>query len=445
MDWCNCVCKFFVLIAATALASSACAQDGPYDPSFGDGGKTWIDVTPSLSDVGQRLITLPNGNLFMVGGCPHACAAWLTPLGALATGFGTSGTGTAAFPDFPGWPNDEYYGGSDAAAFADGRIAVPTRKEGGGYLTVLRADGTGLDPAVGNGAGYVSPPFKPLYVRVTTQQQLIIVGETLDAPAALVVARYDSTLHLDTAFGSGGYRIVGFAEGNASPGGMTLQRDGRIAVIGTILGSTHSIFIVRLTAGGTPDPNFGVNSDGKFQSNFGNSYGANGNAIVEDKKGRLVIAGLAVTSASGQSAEWLVNRLLGGGATDTSFNGGQPQQFTIVSSSTGNGPQACCVALQSDNRIVVAGTMVRPGGTGYYFALSRFFDNGGFDPSFGGGGQSYGDMSSQAPNVLSDYPSSLVMVPGGMVVAGSTSVTSNESRFSATRVRIDLLFAADFE
>lgn len=428
------------LFAATALASSVCAQDGPYDPSFGDGGKTWIDVTSSNSDIGKRLIVLPSGNLFMVGACPSACAAWLTPSGALATGFGTSGTGTASFLDFPGWPNDDS-GGNDAAAFADGRIAVPVAD---GYVAVLRANGTGFDPAVGNGAGYVSPPFTPLFARVTTQQQLIVVGETVSAPRALVVARYDSTLHLDTSFGTGGSTTVGFAEGETIPGGMTLQRDGKIAVTGTILGSPHIIFIVRLTAGGSPDPNFGINSDGRFQSNFGNSFGANGNAIVEDKKGRLVIAGLAMFDSIG-SGKWLVNRLLGGGATDTSFNGGQPQQFTIVSSSVANGPQACCVALQSDNRIVVAGTMDRPGGSGYYFALSRFFDNGAFDPTFGGGGQSYGDMSSQAPNVTSDFPESLVMVPGGMAVAGYTGVTSNESRFSATRVRIDLLLAADFE
>ena len=444
MDSHNFFRRSAALIAATALAFSVHAQDGAYDPGFGDGGKTWIDVTSSTTDLGQRLLRLPSGNLFMVGGCGSiACAAWLTPSGELATGFGTSGTGTAWFKDFPGWPggsNSAY----DAAAFTDGRIAVPTPTFiGSGHVFMLRADGTGLDPAVGNGAGYVSPSFNTQFARVTAQQQLIVVGTNGSSPAALVVARYDSTLHLDTTFGTAGSTTIGFADGETFLHQMTLQRDGKIVVIGTIIGSPHSIFVVRLTAGGIPDPDFGVNSDGKFQSTFGNTYGANGNAIAEDKKGRLVIAGGALLD-SNSSTKWLVTRLLGGGATDPSFNGGQPQQFTIVDSSQGNGPQAWGVGLQSDNRIVVTGTMNRPLGV-YYFAMARFWDNGAFDSTWGGGGQSYGDMSSQAPHATGDWPQSLLVLGGGIVVAGYTYNDNNEARFAATRLRTDLLFAADFE
>jgi hypothetical protein len=101
--------------------------------------------------------------------------------------------------------------------------------------------------------------------------------------------------------------------------------------------------------------------------------------------------------------------------------------------------------LQSDARIVVAGSMHRDGTQGYYFAIARLFDNGAFDPSYGGGGQSYGDMSTQAPNVLSDYPTSMVIVGGGIIVGGSTSVNGGETRFSVTKTRTDLLLAADFE
>ena len=71
--------------------------------------------------------------------------------------------------------------------------------------------------------------------------------------------------------------------------------------------------------------------------------------------------------------------------------------------------------------------------------------DGSFDGSFGGGGQSYGDMSPEAPNAVSDAPESMVIVPGGIVVGGYTVVTSGEVRFSAAKERIDLLFADDFE
>lgn len=433
------------LLAAT-FAPSTHAQDGAYDPSFGSVGRTWIDVTSSTSDQGTQLILLPHGNLFMAGVCGDskvACAAWLTPAGAPAAGFGVSGTGKAWFSAYTGWPIDAREP-AGVAAFADGRVAAAVYKSlGGSYLAMLRADGTGLDPAVGNGAGYVSPPFTVAQVRVTAQQQLIVVGQVQTSPAAIVVARYDSTLHLDASFGNAGSTTIGFPDGDVSPNGMTLQRDGKIVVIGTVYRAPRAIAIVRLTAGGNPDPDFGINSDGRYASSYGTTYGTGGTDIVEDKKGRLVFSGYTRTDDN-YGGEWLVNRLLSGGAIDSGFNGGAPQQFTIISSTTAYSPHACCVAMQSDGRIVVAGSMVRAG-TGYYFALARFLDDGAFDYSYGGGGQSYGDMSTQAPDVLSDYPSSMVIAAGGIVVGGATQLNSYETRFSAAKARIDPLFAADFE
>ena len=115
--------------------------------------------------------------------------------------------------------------------------------------------------------------------------------------------------------------------------------------------------------------------------------GAFGTHIVEDAKGRLVFVGSAKIDGGG--SKWLVNLLLGGGAGDASFNGGQPQQFTIDSTSTSSNPQACCVALQTDGKIVVSGNLTRPlpGNTyGYYFGMARFYDTGVFDFDWGGVG-----------------------------------------------------------
>lgn len=438
--------RLTVAFLAIAFACPAHAvQDGAYDPSFGSVGRTWFDVTASTSDSGTKLILLPHGNFFMVGACGDnriACAIWLTASGTLAGGFGTAGSGKVLFSDFAGWPADANEP-ADAAAFADGRVAVAGYKSGGSYLGMLRADGTGLDPAVGNGAGYVSPSFTVVQVRVTAQQQLIVVGQVQASPEVIVVARYDSTLHLDTSFGSGGSTTIGFTGADVNPSGMTLQRDGKIVVIGTVSRSPQAVAIVRLTASGHPDPDFGINSDGRYESSYGTTYGTVGIDIAEDKKGRLVFSGYARTDDY-YGGEWLVNRVLSGGAVDPGFNGGAPQQFTIVSSSTAYSPRGCCVALQADGRIVVAGTMAR-GGQGYYFAIARFLDDGYFDYSYGGAGQSYGDMSTQAPNVKSDYPSSMVIAGGGIVVAGATQLDSYETGFSVAKARIDLLFAADFE
>ena len=88
--------------------------------------------------------------------------------------------------------------------------------------------------------------------------------------------------------------------------------------------------------------------------------------------------------------------------------------------------------------------MARPDAHYKYFAVARFLDNGAFDGTYGNGGQSFGDMSPQ-PDSFDDDPRSLVIVPGGILVGGTTAVTSGEQRFTVTKVSIDLLFASDFE
>jgi uncharacterized delta-60 repeat protein len=438
------LCRSAVFGAMIVLASWAHAQEGTSDPGFGNGGRTWIDVTPSTTDTGDNLIRLPNGNFFMGGACNSvACATWLSPSGAYATGYGTSGTGTALFSAFSGWPSDED-GIADAAAFSDGRVVVAlTRGGGSGYVAVLKADGTGLDPAVGAGAGYVSVSFTTRLVRVTPQQQVIVAGSTQASPTAIVFARYDTTMHSDTSFGTGGSTTIGFTGANTILTGMTLQKDSKIVAVALIPAEPKAgLGIVRLTSGGTPDPDFGTASDGRFASFLGINFGVSGADIAVDQKGRLVIVGEAFPDGN-VTGKWFVDRLLGSGGVDMTFNGGQPRQFTLPGSPQGY-PAACCVALQSDGRIVVAGSGPRDN-VNKYLAIARFMDDGSFDSSFGDQfGYMGGEMSSAA-NVLTDSPRAMVIVPGGIVVGGSTTVSGGEIRFSAAKVRIDLLYADGFE
>lgn len=441
--------RLALLIFCVALVCSASAQDGALDAVFGDQGRIWLDAVTSTSyDAGQKLIALANGNLFMAGSCDDStfdapCVAWLTPTGAPASGYGPTGNGTAWFHTFVGWPSDSG-DTTDAAAFPDGRIIViAQRTAAGAYMALLSKNGAGLDASVGNGTGYVQPSFKPLLVRVTPQNQVIVAGVTDAASNTLIVARYNSDFRLDTAFGTSGSTTITFADGGLSPLGMTLQKDGKIVAIGVILGSPDALGIVRLTADGHPDVNFGINSDGKFESRF-NKVQAFGSDIVEDKQGRLIFVG-SVTIDNTDDSEWLVGRLLSGGATDASFNGGSPQLFTIAGSSMRYNPSANCVALQRDGRIVVTGTMDRPSPISKYFGLARFNDDGSFDDNFGGSGQSYADLSPEGASAVTDSVTSMVIVPGGIIVAGNTQVQGGEVRFSAAKEDIDLLFANGFE
>jgi hypothetical protein len=104
------------------------------------------------------------------------------------------------------------------------------------------------------------------------------------------------------------------------------------------------------------------------------------------------------------------------------------------------------VALQGDGRIVVAGTMDRePINEQKYFSIARFTDAGAFDATFGIGGLAYGDMSTQQPNVLTDFPAAMVISGSGIIIGGSTVTGTNEHRFTAMKARIDPLFADGFD
>jgi hypothetical protein len=162
-----------------------------------------------------------------------------------------------------------------------------------------------------------------------------------------------------------------------------------------------------------------------------------------DAKGRLVIVGEAFTDGN-IVGKWFINRLLGNGGTDASFNAGQPLQFTPGGSSQLYYPAVCCVALQGDGRIVVGGSANRADNMNKFFAVVRLKDDGTGDTTFFGGDVAGGELSPQG-NVVTDSPRAMVIVPGGIIVGGATTVSGGEVRFSAAKVSIDTLYANGFE
>ena len=450
------------LIAAALgllLFPSVYAQDGAYDPTFGVMGRSSFDVTPDNYNEASKMIRLPNGEFFMGGLCTNAfgsqssspaCAAWITDDGRFVFGIGPGLYGVS-FSAFAGWPSDAY-GIKDAAALPNGRVIVmsPQTSGSGTYLALVRADGKGLDTSIGNGAGYIIPNLRFNALRLTSGQKIVAVGETSTRPYAFLAVRFTADFKLDTTFGSGGSMTLGFPDGDASAFSAALQRDGKIVVGGRVDasdGMSSKLAIARFTADGQPDPTFGPNSDGRFENNFSYTF-SSATDITLDKKGRIIFAGGVGPANNGAfPGQWIVGRLRSGGAIDADFNGAQPQIFTIANSSSAYSPQACCVALQSDGQIVVAGTMYRPdsGDGAKYFGLARFNTDGTFDDTFGGGGESYGDLSDNGTTVASDSPMSLIIVGGGIVLGGYTKLKNGEERFSAAKEMIDLLFADDFE
>jgi uncharacterized delta-60 repeat protein len=107
--------------------------------------------------------------------------------------------------------------------------------------------------------------------------------------------------------------------------------------------------------------------DGKVTTTFGGTDTAAALALQAD--GKIVVAGTS-------NGNFALARYLATGALDTSFSGDGK-----VTTNFGGDDRAYAVALQSDGKIVVAGT------SNDNFALARYLANGNLDATFSGDGK----------------------------------------------------------
>jgi uncharacterized delta-60 repeat protein len=131
------------------------------------------------------------------------------------------------------------------------------------------------------------------------------------------------------------------------------------------------------------------------------------NAVAVDSQGRTVAAGW-----SGNYPNFVITvaRYTPGGVLDPSFNG-----TGVVTTAIGTFAQANAVAIDSQNRIVVAGY------DGNNFALVRYTPTGAPDGSFGSGGVVTTPLGASA-NALS-----VVIDSQGRIIAGGYADTGAES------------------
>src|SRR5207244_6184161 len=117
-------------------------------------------------------------------------------------------------------------------------------------------------------------------------------------------------------------------------------------------------------------------------------------------------------------------RLFAVGDLDPSFAGG-----TVLRDFVHGNDFGFAVAVQADNKVLVAGTAASGGVSGNDFAVARFNENGTVDTSFGSGGIVLTDLGSS-----SDSAYAIAVQPDGkIVVAGETSTVSTSTDFALVR------------
>ena len=163
------------------------------------------------------------------------------------------------------------------------------------------------------------------------------------------------------------------------------------------------------------DPSF--NGDGEATANFGGGVTAYANSLAVQPDGKTVVVG------SSSTQDFAVARFNIDGTLDTTF--GSNHTGTVLT--PGSGPSdATAVAIQSDGKIVVAGST----GATDAFEVMRYNANGTLDTSFDHDGKvtfNFGTFISIGYHVSAiAIQGDGKIVVGGIVPRGSIAVESDE-------------------
>lgn len=249
--------------------------------------------------------------------------------------------------------------------------------------------------------------------------KIVIVGGSgnpfSDPPtAAAVVARLDRDGAMDTTFGGGDGYVTLQALETSIAFGVTVQRDGRIVVVGQAVeppaeGGTE-LLVARFLPDGTPDPSF---ADGAGYDTLQVGFQAAGYDVEVQHDGKIVVSG---TGNANDVQGWLFARFNADGSLDTSF--GASDGWTVVSPlrPTDTVGTAFAMELQRDDKIVGAGSF-GPNAAVSQFYVARLDKDGSLDHRFGIDGFTRTEVASFA------VPTEMVIMPlGKIVLAGEANV-----------------------
>jgi uncharacterized delta-60 repeat protein len=204
---------------------------------------------------------------------------------------------------------------------------------------------------------------------------------------------------------------------------MALQPDGRIVVVGRFDDLNYNVdFIVaRYNSNGTLDTTFG--SNGKVLTDFSGSNTSNeiASAVAIQTDGKIVVAGSSDVNDPGGFA---LVRYNSDGTLDPTFGSGG-----IVTTDFNNGSieGIKAIAIQADGKIVAAGYINDDD-----FALVRYNSDGGLDTTFGGSGKVTTDFGSSSDTALDIA----IQTDGKVVVVGHT-VPLGQVDFAIARYNSD--------
>ncbi|HWY76085.1 MAG TPA: hypothetical protein VN281_10740, partial [Verrucomicrobiae bacterium] len=255
-------------------------------------------------------------------------------------------------------------------------------------------------------------------VALQSDGKIVMAGQSSDASAHIVVARFGTNNVLDPTFGTAGLARVG-AGSYPTVAAVAIQRDGKIVVGGSFFSggpSGYDFIIVRFNPDGTLDNTFA--SGGVLIQDLGGGDTCNGLVLQPD--GKIVVAGISLQGPGEFPTNYMVlARFDTNGVFDPSFASNGKFQQTVYS-------RAYCLALEGDGNILVGGYL-------NYNGVFRFTTNGSPDAAFGSGGEVV-LTNAQVSSVAIQPGGNFVSQPAMILAAGTLNGNAMIARMSLAGV-----------
>ena len=428
------ICASF-LFAVQAATLGAFAADGDLDPNFDGDGMASVQFSAPWTDQAEDVAVLMDGSVLVAGSQQFSstdhdfAVAKLTHGGLVDTTFGGgSGQATVAF-DLGGGLADL---AQAIAVQNDGKIVIAgyaeTSQSGNYDLAVARLHANGTRDYGFGTSGKVSYAVDlggtnfdiATDVLIQADGKIVLTGWSQGAGfnSDFVAVRLHSDGSVDTSFGSQGRAVVSFDLGGQDrdeSAAAALQSDGKIVLVGSVerWNLDFDFGIVRLLTDGSLDGSLGNGGKVTVAFDRGGSNQDQAEDVAIDSSDRLVLAGRSGGTTYADH-DFAVARILSNGSLDTSFGSGGK---TTVDIGGGLGlDQAFDVALAPFGKIVVAGTTFFSS-TDTDFAAVRLNSNGSVDTQFGSNGRARVAFDIGGDHA-DDCHAMAVGLDGGIVMAG---------------------------
>ena len=395
------------------LAIVRYALDGRLDTTFDNDGFALLNLDGE--EFAVAVTVRPDGDVVAAAttyapeALPRTVLVSLNPNGSRDTGFGTAGVATVPDADY-------YVARTRLVAQPDNKVVLNFRTSDVNAqvydVGLARFTAAGApDPTFGtNGQFFIPHAGEDVPAGLVLQGDgkfLVGIDQYSGGPDA-VVARVTPGGALDTTFAGDGTAEIELPQWWNQMVDVVALPGGRAAAVGdTGVNAGVDFVLAGLTPAGTLDPAF--KSDNAPPDRVGLSGSFNDVAVLAD--GRILAAGsnADLPGAIGGDTDVYLARFLPDGSYDATFgNGGR------VVADFGGLDSANRVALQTDGRIVVAGTV-----------LARFHPDGTPDTSFGGG-----DGIVPVPAGSTAFVG-LDVQPDNRILASTGGTTRRVSRYTA--------------